>query len=148
MPLIMSRARCNRISIKMRSKNNNSLLRSVLRRSWSVALCCDLLINILIYSLRMSDDAKDVLKRNAFSLLDYITDKAFTNVLLAKNIQEFFLLLVNKREDILVQLDVVDNYINALDTMKEGLQSTITTVRIDLGKLAGINYCNEGAQDE
>ena len=132
----------------MRSKNNNSLLRSVLRRSWLVALCCDLLINILIYSSRMSDDVKDAFKKHAFELLDYIINKAFTNVLLAKNTQEFFFLLVNKREDILVHLDGVEDYINALDTMKEGLQSTITTVRIDLGKLAGINYCNKGAQDK
>ena len=133
----------------MRSKNNNNLLRRVLRRSWLVVLCCDLLINnILIYSLRMSGDAMDVLKRSAFRLLDYIIDKAFTNVLLAKDTQEFFFLFVNKREDILVQLDVVDNYINALDTMKEGLQSTITTVRIDLDKLAGINYFNEDTQDK
>ena len=131
----------------MRSKNNNSLLRSVLRRSWLVALCCDLLINILIYSSRMSDDVKDAFKKHAFELLDYIINKAFTNVLLAKNIEEFFFLLVNKKRDIEMHLKGVEKYIDLLDVMKENLQRKLHNVRVDLGNLAGTSYVNESGQE-
>ena len=96
----------------------------------------------------MSDDAKDVLKRNAFELLDYIIDKGFTNVLLAKNIQEFFLLLVNKREDIEMHLNGVEKYIDVLNATKKKKKKTMNTVRVDLGKLASIDHRNESAQDK
>ena len=90
--------------------------------------------------------AKDALKRNAFNLLDYIIDRGFTNILLAKSVQEFFLLLVNKKEDILMHLKGVEKYIDLLDVIKD-LQRTLRNVRVDFDKLAGINYVNESGQE-